>query len=108
MGQITSNKATEGRGFSLIDASFCPENNFCIFYLVKKKFGCLHSNTSLSQMALYQVVKVATKGIEFGREVRGTVSSVLFIIVEKINIESGGQAAIGVYEGGGVNVKKGL
>ena len=30
------------------------------------------------------------------------------IIVEKINIESGGQAAIGVYEGGGVNVKKGL
>jgi hypothetical protein len=29
------------------------------------------------------------------------------IIVEKINIEAGGQAAIGVYEGGGVNVKKG-
>ena len=30
------------------------------------------------------------------------------IIVEKVNIEAGGQAAIGVYEGGGVNVKKGL
>jgi len=30
------------------------------------------------------------------------------IIVEKINIEAGGQAAIGVYEGGGVNAKKGL
>jgi hypothetical protein len=28
------------------------------------------------------------------------------IIVEKVNIEAGGQAAIGVYEGGGVNVKK--
>ena len=30
------------------------------------------------------------------------------IIVEKVNIEAGGQAAIGVYEGVGVNVKKGL
>jgi hypothetical protein len=30
------------------------------------------------------------------------------IIVEKINIESGGQAAIGVYEGVGANVKNGL
>jgi len=30
------------------------------------------------------------------------------IIVEKINIEAGGQAAIGVYEGGGGNAKKGL
>jgi len=30
------------------------------------------------------------------------------IIVEKINIEAGGQAAIGVYEGVGVNAKKGL
>ena len=30
------------------------------------------------------------------------------IIVEKVNIEAGGQAAIGVYEGGGVNAKKGL
>ena len=29
------------------------------------------------------------------------------IIVEKVNIEAGGQAAIGVYEGGGVNAKKG-
>jgi len=30
------------------------------------------------------------------------------IIVEKVNIEAGGQAAIGVYEGVGVNAKKGL
>ena len=30
------------------------------------------------------------------------------IIVEKVNIESGGQAAIGVYEGVGANAKKGL
>jgi len=30
------------------------------------------------------------------------------IIVEKINIEAGGQAAIGVYEGVGTNAKKGL
>ena len=30
------------------------------------------------------------------------------IIVEKVNIESGGQAAIGVYEGVGTNAKKGL
>ena len=30
------------------------------------------------------------------------------IIVEKVNIEAGGQAAIGVYDGGGGNVKKGL
>jgi hypothetical protein len=30
------------------------------------------------------------------------------IIVEKVNIEAGGQAAIGVYEGVGANVKKGL
>ena len=30
------------------------------------------------------------------------------IIVEKVNVESGGQAAFGVYEGVGVNVKKGL
>jgi hypothetical protein len=30
------------------------------------------------------------------------------IIVEKVNIAAGGQAAIGVYEGGGVNAKKGL
>jgi hypothetical protein len=31
------------------------------------------------------------------------------IIVEKVNIEAGGQAAIGVYEGGGgVNAKKRL
>ena len=30
------------------------------------------------------------------------------IIVEKVNIEAGGQAAIGVYEGEGVNVKKEL
>ena len=30
------------------------------------------------------------------------------IIVEKINIEAGGQAAIGVYEGVGANAKKGL
>ena len=30
------------------------------------------------------------------------------IIVEKINVESGGQAAIGVYEGVGVSAKKGL
>ena len=30
------------------------------------------------------------------------------IIVEKVNIEAGGQAAIGVYEGVGVDVKKGL
>jgi len=30
------------------------------------------------------------------------------IIVEKVNIEAGGQAAIGVYEQGGVNAKKGL
>ena len=29
------------------------------------------------------------------------------IIVEKVNIASGGQAAIGVYEGVGVNAKKG-
>jgi hypothetical protein len=28
--------------------------------------------------------------------------------VEKLNIEAGGQAAIGVYEQGGVNAKKGL
>jgi hypothetical protein len=28
------------------------------------------------------------------------------IIVEKVNIEAGGQAAIGIYEGGGANVKK--
>ena len=30
------------------------------------------------------------------------------IIVEKVNIEAGGQAAIGVYEGVGTNAKKGL
>ena len=30
------------------------------------------------------------------------------IIVEKVNIEAGGQAAIGVYEGVGANAKKGL
>ena len=30
------------------------------------------------------------------------------IIVEKVNIEAGGQAAIGVYEGVGKNAKKGL
>jgi len=30
------------------------------------------------------------------------------IIVERVNIEAGGQAAIGVYEGVGVNAKKGL
>ena len=30
------------------------------------------------------------------------------IIVEKVNIEAGGQAAIGVYEGVGVNAKKEL
>ena len=30
------------------------------------------------------------------------------IIVEKVNIEAGGRAAIGVYEGVGVNAKKGL
>ena len=30
------------------------------------------------------------------------------IIVEKVNIEAGGKAAIGVYEGVGVNAKKGL
>jgi len=30
------------------------------------------------------------------------------IIVEKINIEAGGRAAIGVYEGVGENTKKGL
>ena len=30
------------------------------------------------------------------------------IIVEKVNIEAGGQAAIGVYEGGGANAKKRL
>ena len=29
------------------------------------------------------------------------------IIVEKVNIEAGGQAAIGVYQGVGANVKKG-
>jgi hypothetical protein len=28
------------------------------------------------------------------------------IIVEKVHVEAGGQAAIGVYEGGGVNDKK--
>jgi|TARA_B110000908_G_C9820787_1_gene257043 hypothetical protein len=28
------------------------------------------------------------------------------IIVEKINVESGGQAAVGVYEGVGLNAKK--
>jgi hypothetical protein len=30
------------------------------------------------------------------------------IIVEKVNIEAGGQATIGVYEGVGANAKKGL
>ena len=30
------------------------------------------------------------------------------IIVEKVNIEAGGKAAIGVYEGVGANAKKGL
>jgi hypothetical protein len=30
------------------------------------------------------------------------------IIVEKVNVEAGGQAAIGVYEGVGANAKKGL
>ena len=30
------------------------------------------------------------------------------IIVEKVNIEAGGQAAIGVYEGVGANAKKEL
>lgn len=30
------------------------------------------------------------------------------IIVERVNIEAVGQAAIGVYEGGGVNAKRGL
>jgi hypothetical protein len=30
------------------------------------------------------------------------------IIVEKVNIEAGGQAAIGIYEGVGANAKKGL
>jgi len=30
------------------------------------------------------------------------------IIVEKVNIEAGGQAAIGVYEQRGANAKKGL
>ena len=30
------------------------------------------------------------------------------IIVEKVNIEAGGQAVIGVYEGVGTNAKKGL
>jgi hypothetical protein len=30
------------------------------------------------------------------------------IIVEKVNVEAGGQAAIGVYEEVGINAKKGL
>ena len=87
--QLAMTHITLGKSAQLLDQNYSDVQTI-------NSLGNLY--TKLSRLGIYQINTLERmKGKGQQR-----------IIVEKINIEAGGQAAIGVYEGVGTNAKKGL
>jgi hypothetical protein len=87
--QLAMTHITLGKSAQLLDRNYSQAKS-------PNSFGNLY--TKLSRLGIDQINTLERmKG-------RGQQK----IIVEKVNIEAGGQAAIGVYEGVGVNAKKEL